>query len=64
MRLKKRKIRHDLKALRKRERRGVEGWVNLRQRDRGIYEPVTQHYSVMTSWTIINMANEHSRDML
>lgn len=39
---------------------GGEGGVNLRPRDREIYEPVTQHYSVTTSRTVINTANEHS----
>lgn len=47
MRLKKRKIRHDLKALREREKGG--GWADLRPRDRAIYETVTQHYGVTTS---------------
>lgn len=34
-------------------------WEDLRQKDRVIYEAVTQHYSVATNWTIINTANEH-----
>lgn len=46
------------------EREKGGGWVKLKQRDREIYEPVSQHYNVTTSWTIINIANEHSGVML
>lgn len=41
-----------------------EGGRRLKQSDREIYEPVTPHYRVPTTWTIINMSNEHSRVML
>lgn len=34
-------------------------WEDLRQKDRVIYEAVTQLYSVTTNWTIINTVNEH-----
>lgn len=57
MRLKKRKIRHDLKAWRERGCRG--GGTPEAERKKEVYEPVTQHYIVTTSWTIINTANEH-----
>lgn len=61
MRLKKKKkIKTRPESLEGGKEGGGRGRLNLSQADSEIYEPVSQHYNVTTSWTIINTANEHS----
>lgn len=51
MRLKKKENQTRPESLEGETKRGWWGWLNLRQRDKEVFEPVTQHYSVTTRWT-------------